>query len=236
MKTFFAPHISAFLLAASLLSAQAQQPKPKSQKEVDALQKVQAAAQANNADGEIQAINYVLENFADTEYKPMLLTMGMEAASAKGDQAQLQVFGERALEADPNNVQARVLLAESIAGRIRENDLDKEQNLKKAEDYANKALELLKGNPRPPPERPRPNGRIIRSNLLLRPMTRSARLPIYGRNIPTPSRITRLLSICSRPTQSPWRGSPKPTSMRSSTTIPSRPPTRCSPWQMRLRL
>jgi len=154
----FAKMITAFLLTASLVAAQQQpspnQPKPKSQKEVEALQKVQAAAQANNPDGEIQAINYVLETFADTEYKPMLLTMGMEAAAAKGDPAQLQVFGERAIQEDANNIQARVLLAESIAGRTRENDLDKEQSLKKVDDYANKALDLLKNNPPPPPGSP----------------------------------------------------------------------------------
>jgi lipopolysaccharide biosynthesis regulator YciM len=137
------------LAAAVTLQAQ-QQPKPKSQKEVDALQKVQAAAQAQNYDGELQAINNVLENFADTEYKPMLLNMAMDAAQRKGDQAQVTVYGERVLEADPNNIPARVLLAESIAGRTRENDLDKEQSLKKAEDYANKALDLLKTASTPP--------------------------------------------------------------------------------------
>lgn len=145
---------SATLLTAigvgSLLQAQ-QQPKAKSNKEVEALQKVQAAAQAQNYDAEIQAINGVLENFADTEYKSMLLNMAMDAAQRKGDQAQTQVFGERALEADPNNIQARVLLGANIASHVRENDLDKEQNLKKAEEYANKALELLKGSPAAPP-------------------------------------------------------------------------------------
>src|SRR5206468_7388030 len=38
----------------------------------------------------------------------------------------------------------RVMLAAGIAQRTRENDLDKEQSLKKVDDYANKALELLK--------------------------------------------------------------------------------------------
>ncbi len=136
-------YASAFLIAALPVLSQSQ-PKPKSPKEVEALQKVQAASQANNPDGEIQAINNVLENFADTEYKPMLLQMGMEASLAKGDAAQTQVFGERLMQADPNNIPSRVLLAESIAQHTRENDLDKEQSLKKVDDYANKALDLLK--------------------------------------------------------------------------------------------
>lgn len=127
-----------------------QAPKPKSQKEVEALQKVQAAAQAGNYDGEIQAINYVLENFVDTEYKSMLLNMGIDAAQKKGDYGQTIAFGEQAIQADPNNVIARVMLAETIAQHVRENDLDKEQSLKKVDDYANKALTVLKGSPPPP--------------------------------------------------------------------------------------
>jgi hypothetical protein len=55
-------------------------PHPKSQKEVDALKKVQADQQAQNWDAEITDINYVLENFADTEYKNMLLAMAIQAA------------------------------------------------------------------------------------------------------------------------------------------------------------
>ena len=145
------PSISSVIALAAVMTLQAQQqPKPKSQKEVEALQKVQAAAQAQNYDGELQAITYVLENFADTEYKPMLLNMAMDAAQRKGDQAQMTVYGERMLEADPNNIPARVLLAENIAGHTRENDLDKDQSLKKVDDYANKALDLLKTATTPP--------------------------------------------------------------------------------------
>jgi len=136
--------LTVVLAAGCVLSAQQQQPKAKSQKELEALQKVQTAAQSQNADEELKAINFVLENFADTDYKIMLLTMAMEASQTKGDSAQSSVYGERLLEADPNNIPARVMLAEGIAQRTRENDLDKEQSLKKVEDYANKALDLLK--------------------------------------------------------------------------------------------
>lgn len=135
----------------ALVPALAQQPKPKSQKEVQALQKVQAAAQSGDYDAEIQAINYVLENFADTDYKNMLLNMAMDAAQAKGDYAQTVAFGEQAIQADPTNALARATLAETIAQHTRENDLDKAQNIKKIQDYANKTLELLKTASTPPP-------------------------------------------------------------------------------------
>src|SRR5579875_724394 len=166
--------ISACAFTALPLLAQ-QPPKPKSQKEVEALQKVQTAAQLAHAcdnpgvsgvitspakctpayraqyyDAEIQAINYVLENFTDTEYKPLLLSMAVEAAQDKGDYAQSVAFGEQAIQADPNTITARVYLAENIAQHTRENDLDKEASLKKVDTYANKALDLLKSANTPP--------------------------------------------------------------------------------------
>ncbi len=131
-------------------AAQAGQPHPKSQKEVDALKKVQTAAQANDAAAELQAINEVLENFSDTQYKPMLLQMAMDAAQRQGDYAQTTVWGDRVLESDPGNIPARVMLAEVTAQHTRENDLDKDQSIKKIEDYSNKSLDLLKATNTPP--------------------------------------------------------------------------------------
>lgn len=122
-------------------------PHPKSQKEVEALQKVQAAAQAGNWDAEIAAINDVLENFVDTQFKSTLLSMAMDAAQRKGDYPQTVVWGERIIQSDPNDFTARILLAADIAQHTRENDLDKEQSLKKIDDYANKGLDLIKTAP-----------------------------------------------------------------------------------------
>jgi uncharacterized protein HemY len=126
-------------------------PKAKSQKELAALQKVQQAAQAGNYDAEIAAINDVLENFADTEYKPMLLTMAMDAAERKGDYAQTLVWGDRIMENNPKDFTAPILMAATIAQHTRENDLDKDQSLKKVDDDANKGLELVKSAPADPP-------------------------------------------------------------------------------------
>ncbi len=142
---------SAAVLCLALPLFAQNQPKPKTPKESEALQKVLQAQQAQNWDGEIQAINNVLENFADTEYKTLLLSMAVDAAQAKGDYAQTVAFGEQAVQADPNNITARVTMAEDIAQHTRENDLDKEQSLKKVDDYANKSLELLKNASTPPP-------------------------------------------------------------------------------------
>jgi tetratricopeptide (TPR) repeat protein len=151
MKSTFG--LATLLIAATLPIAAQQapaQPKPKSQKEVDALKKVQADAQAGNAEQEIADINYVLENFADTEFKDMLLSMAMEAAERKNDYGQIIAFGQQVIQSNPNDPMARVTMAEAIAQHSKDTDLDKDQSVKKIQDYANKALDLLKNANTPP--------------------------------------------------------------------------------------
>ncbi|MBV9759792.1 MAG: hypothetical protein JO340_04425 [Acidobacteriaceae bacterium] len=151
MRFRFPAFAAALALAAVPLTAQqAAGPHPKSQKEVDALKKVQADQQAQNWDAELTDINAVLENFADTEYKSMLLDMAIQAAQNKGDYAQTITFGEQAIQADPNNIEAYVKVAETVALHIRENDLDKDKSLQKVDTDAHKALDLLKSAATPP--------------------------------------------------------------------------------------
>jgi tetratricopeptide (TPR) repeat protein len=145
----FAGLLAALTFPVAALQAPAQ-PKPKSQKEVDALKKVQTDAQAGNLDQEITDINYVLENFADTEYKEMLLSMAMEAAERKNDYGQIVAFGQQVIQANPNDIMARVTLAEAIAQHSKDTDLDKDKSVKQIQEYANKALDLLKTTTTPP--------------------------------------------------------------------------------------
>ncbi|MGH9583001.1 MAG: tetratricopeptide repeat protein, partial [Bryobacteraceae bacterium] len=127
------------------------QPRPKSQAEVAALQKVQAAYGAQNWDAAIQAIDNVLESFPDTDYKNLLLDMAANAAESKGDYAATITYGERALAANPQDSSVLVQLAEEIAQHTHDTDLDKDQSVKKVKDYADKALALLKNPASPPP-------------------------------------------------------------------------------------
>jgi tetratricopeptide (TPR) repeat protein len=120
-------------------------PQPKSQKEVEALQAIQKAA---GPDAQLKAIDNVLENFADTDYKLMLLQMGMQIAEAKGDFALTVTYGERTLEADPKNIFALSTLALETVAHTREFDLDKEEKLAKAEKYANQAIANAKDAPK----------------------------------------------------------------------------------------
>lgn len=149
MKSRFYAALMAGLLSAAVLLGQAKQPKPKSQKEVDALMAIQNAA---DPDARLAAIDKLLVDFADTEFKPMALYMGAVTSQQKNDFEKMVIYSERTLEADPNNYGAMLMLANGYALRTREFDLDKEEKLTKAEGYAKKALDLIKTADKPNPQ------------------------------------------------------------------------------------
>ena len=140
--------IMAGLLGATVLFGQAKQPKPKSQKEVEALMAIQ---NATDPDARLAAIENLLTKFADTDFKPMVLQMAAATAQQKNDYDKMIIYCERTLEADPNNYAAMLMLANGYAMRTREFDLDKEEKLTKADNYAKKALDLLKTAEKPNP-------------------------------------------------------------------------------------
>jgi len=125
------------------------QPKPKSQKEVDAIMAIQ---NATDPDARIAAVENLLTKFADTEFKPMVLLIAADAAQRKGDYEKMVIYAERTLEADPKNFQAMLMLAGGISQRTREFDLDKEDKLNRAEKYARQALETIKTATKPQPQ------------------------------------------------------------------------------------
>src|SRR5581483_5287670 len=132
--------IGAVLALAAISGLWAQ--KPKSQKEVEALQ---AVFKTTTADARIAAAQDVLTKFADTEFKSLMLLTIAQAYQMKGDTDNTIIYSERVLkEGDPKNYEAMLMLAESYAQRTREFDLDKEDKLTKADKYANDALEALK--------------------------------------------------------------------------------------------
>jgi tetratricopeptide (TPR) repeat protein len=134
-----------FLLAAAAMSAQ----KVKSPKELEALQKVQQAA---TPAAQLQAIDDVLTNFADTEFKPTLLSMAVDAATRMGDYPKTVIWGERALAANPKDTNTLYLLAAGIIQHTREHDLDKDEKLKKADQYSTDGIADLKTAPKPNPQ------------------------------------------------------------------------------------
>jgi tetratricopeptide (TPR) repeat protein len=136
------------LLLGSLIWGQ-KLPQPKSPKELEALKAWQAATAP---DERLQAIENVLTNFADTDFKVFLLQDAMALEQRKGDFAQVVFYGERLLEADPKNGFALVTLAGETARHTREFDLDKEEKLAKVDKYAKSAIDATKEMVKPRPD------------------------------------------------------------------------------------
>ena len=141
----------AALAATALFAAQGQPKAPKSKGEQEALR---AVMQAPDLDSQIKAAEEVLAKYADTDFKADLLFTIADAYQRKGDNVKMQVHLERTLEADPNHFQAMLLLANAIAQKTREFDLDKEEKLSAAEKHAKKAMELIPNAPKPAPNVP----------------------------------------------------------------------------------
>jgi tetratricopeptide (TPR) repeat protein len=145
----FAKGIMGLACAALLLSGQetpvAKQPKPKSQKELDA---VVAVFNAPDADARIKAANDLLTGFADTEFKELALLMVAMSYQQKGDGDNMIIFAERTLEANPQNYQAMLMIAEGLAQRTRENDLDREEKLSRSEKLAHAAIDAMNKAPK----------------------------------------------------------------------------------------
>jgi tetratricopeptide (TPR) repeat protein len=119
--------------------------KTKSEKEKQAILAVQLT---KTPDERIQAIEKVLTDFADTEFKVPLLTMAIQTEQQKDDYAQTVFYANRLLMADPNNAFALVTLASETARHTRANDLDEEESLKKVDKWAKDAIEAAKTMPK----------------------------------------------------------------------------------------
>jgi len=142
----------ALAVAALMLGQEApvqKQPRPKSQKEAEAIMKI-----FNSPDpaSRIQAVDELLVNFADTEFKAVALQVATASAQEMNEFEKMMVYGERTLEADPDNYAAMLMLASGLAQRTREFDLDKEEKLGRAEKYAKNAQAILSKAPKPRPD------------------------------------------------------------------------------------
>jgi tetratricopeptide (TPR) repeat protein len=122
---------------------------PKSQEEVDALMAVQ---NAQTPDARIQAAEKLLRDFKDTEFKEFVNYSLMLGYQEKNDFENMLLYGERTLEANPDNVGTMLALANAIPMRTREFDLDRDEKLAKAEDFAKRALTLVPNLEKPNPD------------------------------------------------------------------------------------
>jgi len=125
--------------------------KLKSAKERDAVIAVQ---NATTADARITAVDNLITNFADTEFKAWALSVAAQAEQAKGDSAKALIYANRALDADPKSFQAMLLVAGELAAHTREFDLDKDDKLTRAEKLANDAIAAVGKAPKPNAQMP----------------------------------------------------------------------------------
>jgi tetratricopeptide (TPR) repeat protein len=153
-RTILAAVAAVVVVAAGASSLWAQKPPaPKSAKELDAVKALFAASQAG-PDQTIAAAEALITGFADTEFKEVALFFEARSYQTKNDLVKAQVYGERVLEINPKNYQTTLLLGEVMAQTTRENDLDKEEKLAKAEKYLKDTIENLKTAAKPNPQTP----------------------------------------------------------------------------------
>jgi tetratricopeptide (TPR) repeat protein len=131
----------AIALSATCLMAQV---KIKSKGEAEAYNALAKVAGAGDSDATIKAADDFLTKYADTALKSAALDMEASAYHDKGDDDHAQVYAEQAMQADPKDFQAPLLIAETLVSHTRENDLDKEEKLTKAEKDLNLAIENTK--------------------------------------------------------------------------------------------
>lgn len=157
---------AALLVVAGLLVAQApqqqaapqqqpgqpapkKQPAPKTKEEYDAYQKFWTA---QDPDEKIKLAEEFLQKYPDSELKSFAYRKEMEAYQQKNDFSKMREFGEKVLEAEPNDAIALILLATAIPERTRDTDLDRDQKLSAAEDYAKRALAAIDKLEKPSPQ------------------------------------------------------------------------------------
>jgi tetratricopeptide (TPR) repeat protein len=131
--------------------AQNKGPQPKSEAEGKAVQALFQASQGP-PDGVIKAAEDLLTKFADTEFKEIALYLTAISWQQKGDAAKAMFYGDKVLEINPKNFSVTLMMGEIPAQSTRENDLDRDEKLGKAEKYLNDTIENLKTAPKPNPQ------------------------------------------------------------------------------------
>ncbi len=106
----------------------------------------------NNPDATIKAAEDLISKYADTYYKETALIFEADAYRQKGDFDKAQIYGERVLQVNPKNYQITNMLGTLIVQQTRDNDLDKEQKLAKADGYFNATITNVSAATKPNPQ------------------------------------------------------------------------------------
>jgi len=111
----------------------------------------------------VQAEEFLVK-FPDSELKAIVYRLEMQAYQQKNDFLNMKETGEKALKEDPNDAVTLILLASAIPERTRENDLDRDQKLAQAEDYAKRALVAVDKLEKPSPQMPDADWEKVRND------------------------------------------------------------------------
>jgi tetratricopeptide (TPR) repeat protein len=136
------------LLGMGIVSLNAQ-PKPPSPEELKALQEI---ANSKTVDTRVAAVDSFVKSFPKSEYRNFALTMAAEAYESGGNSTKAIIYYQQALEANPKDYNAMLMLAAETARTTREFDLDKEEKLAKAEKYAKDGMALIPSAPKLNPQ------------------------------------------------------------------------------------
>lgn len=110
---------------------------------------VQAMLQAQTPDDQIRAADELITKYSTTTYKAYALLTEANAYEQKGDHARCIEFCQKALAADPKDFDAEIVMANVIAGQIRDSDSDKADKLARVQKAAQEALNTIKTAPKP---------------------------------------------------------------------------------------
>ncbi len=139
------------LTAALVVAALAMGQKVKSKAEGEALQAIQTEQDPAAMMAKVDAF---VAKYADTEFKSWVYSRAAEAAERKGDGAKVIIYSDLALETDPKAYHPMLMEAAELARSTRENDLDKDEKLAKADKLARQAIELIPTVAKPNPQIP----------------------------------------------------------------------------------
>jgi len=138
MKKIFAA-MALLGIGTVLLNAQ---PKPPAPDELKALQEI---VNSKTVETRVAATDKFVQSFPKSEYRNFALTMAADAYESTGNTTKAIIYYQQALEANPKDYNAMLMLAAETARTTREFDLDKEEKLGKAEKYAKDGMALIPG-------------------------------------------------------------------------------------------
>jgi tetratricopeptide (TPR) repeat protein len=134
--------VGALILVAGFATAQ----RVKSEKELDAFKAIE---NEKDPDQIVKKVEEFLIKYADTELKSLALNFAADAEQRKGDPAKAIDYAQTALDSDPQDYQAMLLISGELAQQTREDDTGREGKLALSEKLAQAAIATIQATPKP---------------------------------------------------------------------------------------